>query len=210
VIEGPLETQAIMDLQRMRFPQDQRDEVLRLAQVQRDEELRLAQDQREDLREFWRSTKQTLKPIAESVNVVLLPYQLDKRALSAQDCNQNLISVLDNYLPPDKRLKFCVHYYMRKAEGELYKFAQKIVNEEYNGESEEAEAEIEPIMEVVECIAETKASVRDLESDCMKRLAEIDVTIQRVENSILPSELHTAMLLFTPMSKPTRKNRFIV
>jgi hypothetical protein len=99
---------------------------------------------------------------------------------------------------------------VRTTEGELYNLAQKIVNEEYNGESEEAEVEIEPMMEVVECIRETRKSVRDLEADCRKRLVEIDVTIHRVKKSILPSELPTAMLLFTTMSKPTRKNRFIV
>ena len=61
---------------------------MRGSQESRAEELRLALSQRTALREFWMSTKQTLKPIAESVKALLLPYQLGENALRAQTQNQ--------------------------------------------------------------------------------------------------------------------------
>jgi hypothetical protein len=159
VIEGPLETSAIMDSPLIR---DQRGELI-FAQDQRREELRLAQDQRTALREKWRSTKQTFKPIAESVKAVLLPYVLEEStverpwlpfssALKAQVKNQDFISVLDDDWPPaesnhprDKQIS----YYMGRTGEFLFRFWKGLVNVKYESEEEDAEAEIKPIKDLI-------------------------------------------------------------
>jgi len=150
VIEGPLETSAIMDSQIMRFPQDQRGEELRLAQVQLTA-----------LREFWFIQKQKLKPIAEGVKALLLPYQLEenplKRALSAQAKNQELLFVLDDDWPPAEqpsprmadRGKRQISYYMGNTGAELFDLYNDLVNVKYDGKWEEAEAEIKPIKDLI-------------------------------------------------------------
>ena len=178
---------------------------MRGSQDSRAEELRLALSQRTALREFWMSTKQTLKPIAESVKALLLPYQLGENALRAQTQNQELILLLDKDLPPQMVAEFEVRYRMRRVKTALLYLCEEVYRLRSN------EAEVQPIEDLCDVtITETIASVGDLEADCHIRLLEIDLTIQRVKKAISLSKLPTAMLLFTPMSKPTRKNRFIV
>ena len=83
-------------------------------------------------------TKQTLKPIAESVEDILLPYlSYREKARSAQTWNQEVMLVLESDSPPQTENKFRVSSYMRKTEGELLRLCVEVVEGKYEGEWEE-------------------------------------------------------------------------
>ena len=148
MIEGPLETSAIMDSSLIRFAQDQRGE-----------ELRLGQGHHAALRKFWILQKQKLKPIAESVEAVLLPYQVEygkenplKRAVKAQKTNEQFIHVLDDDWPPVEAnlpKNRQISWYMGDVSKELFRLCKNLVNVKYDSEDEDAEAEIKPIKDLI-------------------------------------------------------------
>ena len=130
--------------------------LIRLAQDQRGEELRLAQVHHAALRKFWLKKKKKLKPIAESVKAVLLPYQLEekpfKTALRAQAQIEQLIFVLDDDWPPQEAKHPSnrqISYYMGKVGASLFHLCNNLVNVKYDSDDEHAEAEIKPIKDLI-------------------------------------------------------------